>query len=173
MVAGGRAFTRLVFTDSVKRVQAHHGTRERCARLETSGPEQRALNEQAIDLLSRTRSLSIATVNAEGWPYVQHRGGPSGFVKVVSPTELLLPDYDGNGQFVTVGNLLENPRLQLLVIDTATRERLKVWGRGTVTASPDTLKVVDDVNYSHRPRRVIRIDVQGWDFNCHRHLVGR
>lgn len=169
----GRAYTRLVFTESVKRVQAHHGTRERCAHLESGGPPQVELNGQAVDLLSRARSLSLATVGPDGWPYVQHRGGPAGFVKVLGPASLGIGDFDGNGQFVTIGNLLENPRVHLLVIDPATRERLKLWGRARVSAAPDMLSVLADAGYGAQPRRAILIDVEAWDFNCHRHLPGR
>lgn len=170
--AQGRAFARIAFSGSVRRVQAHYGTRERCARLEAEGPAQVALGEQAAALLARTRSLAIASVGADGWPYVQHRGGPAGFVKVLGSREIGFGDFDGNGQFVTLGNLLDNPRVHLLVIDRASRERLKLWGRAQVSAAPETLARLDCPDYPARPRRAVLIRVEAWDFNCHRHLAG-
>ncbi len=123
------------------------------------------------DRLRRANSIIVGTASCDGWPHVQHRGGPRGFIKALSPTELAFADYSGNRQYITVGNLAENDPMFLLLIDYAERTRLKVWGRGAVIEDdPQLLERVRDPDYKARVERVIRMRVEAWDTNCNSHI---
>lgn len=125
-----RAFTTLAFTPSVRAVQSRLGSREQNERVAAREPDRASLSDEMQDRLRRANSIIIGTASRDGWPHLQHRGGPPGFIKVLSPTELAFADFSGNRQYITVGNLAENDRMFLLLMDFAARTRLKIWGRG-------------------------------------------
>jgi predicted pyridoxine 5'-phosphate oxidase superfamily flavin-nucleotide-binding protein len=121
--------------------------------------------------LRRTNSIIVGTASREGWPHVQHRGGPRGFIKVLAPDELAFADYSGNRQYITVGNLAENDRMFLLLLDHAAGTRLKIWGRGeAIDDDPALLERVRDADYPARVERIIRVRVEAWDTNCNSHI---
>jgi predicted pyridoxine 5'-phosphate oxidase superfamily flavin-nucleotide-binding protein len=123
------------------------------------------------DRLRRANSIIIGTASREGWPHVQHRGGPRGFIKVLAPDELAFADYSGNRQYISVGNLAENDRMFLLLLDYAERTRLKIWGRGEVLDDdPVLFERVRDPDYPARVERVVRMHVEAWDTNCNSHI---
>jgi uncharacterized protein len=166
-----RAFTTLAFSPSVRAVQDRYGSRERMQQLAAREPDRSALSEEMQHRLRCANSVIIGTASREGWPHVQHRGGPRGFIKVLAPDELAFADYGGNRQYISVGNLAENERMFLLLLDYAERTRLKIWGRGAVIDDdPALLERVRDPDYPARVERVIRMRVEAWDTNCNSHI---
>jgi predicted pyridoxine 5'-phosphate oxidase superfamily flavin-nucleotide-binding protein len=166
-----RAFTTLAFSSSVREAQSRYGSRERMQQLAAREPNRAVLPGEMQDRLRRANSIIIGTASREGWPHVQHRGGPRGFIKVLAPDALAFADYTGNRQYISVGNLAENDRMLLLLIDYAEQTRLKIWGRGEVIDDdPALLARVTDPDYPARAERVIRIRVEAWDTNCNSHI---
>lgn len=166
-----RAFTRLAFSDAVKAAQTRNGTRAFCATLEAKTPSNDALTELAAESIRACDSFVIGTASREGWPYVQHRGGPRGFLRILGPRTLAFADYAGNQQYITIGNLTENPRTFLFLLDGRQRRRMKIWGRAeTVEGDPALVAQVSDPAYPAWIERVIRVHVEAWDFNCRRHI---
>ncbi len=167
----GRAFTRLAFSPAVKAVQSHCGTREQGLRIERRTPANDRLNDDLISYVSAADSFFIGTASSDGWPYMQHRGGPSGFLKVLDDRTLAFADYAGNRQYITVGNLSENNRVLLFLIDYERGRRLKVWGRAAlIDDDPELFARVADPSYPAKVERVIRIDIEAWDLNCRQHF---
>ena len=166
-----RAFTALAFSPSVRATQSRYGSRDRMEALAAREPDRAMLSDEMHQRLRRANSIIIGTASREGWPHVQHRGGPRGFIKVLAPDLLAFADYSGNRQYITVGNLAENDRMLLLLLDYAARTRLKIWGRGEVIDNdPALLEIVRDPNYSARVERIIRLRVEAWDTNCNSHI---
>jgi predicted pyridoxine 5'-phosphate oxidase superfamily flavin-nucleotide-binding protein len=166
-----RAFTTLAFSPSVQAAQERYGSRERMRQLAAREPDRATLPEELQDRLRRANSVVIGTASRDGWPHVQHRGGPRGFIKVLAPDLLAFADYSGNRQYITVGNLAENDRMLLLLLDYANRTRLKIWGRGEVV--DDDAALLDhvlDPDYPARVERAIRLRVAAWDTNCDSHI---
>jgi uncharacterized protein len=166
-----RAFTTLAFSPSVRAAQLRYGSRERVERLAQREPDHAILSEEMQARIRRANSVIISTAGRDGWPHVQHRGGPPGFIKVLAPDLLAFADYSGNRQYISVGNLMENDRMLLLLLDYAERTRLKVWGRGEVIdENAALLEQVRDPDYPVPVERVIRMHVEAWDTNCNSHI---
>lgn len=166
-----RAFTRLAYTPSVRAAQQRLGAREHNERAAVRPPARDELPEELQARIANASSIILGTASREGWPHLQHRGGPRGFIKVLGPRLLAFADYSGNRQYITVGNLAENDRIMLLLIDYTERTRLKVWGRATVVEDdPALLEDVRDPDYRARIERVICIQVEAWDTNCSSHI---
>jgi predicted pyridoxine 5'-phosphate oxidase superfamily flavin-nucleotide-binding protein len=166
-----RAFTRLAFSPAVKTAQARYGARVHGERLERAEPARDRLNSDLITFVAAADSFFIATTSRDGWPYMQHRGGPAGFLKVLDDRTLAFADYAGNKQYITAGNLSENDRVMLFIIDYERGRRLKIWGRAAVVDNnPKLFNCVSDPAYPAKVERVIRIDVEAWDLNCRQHF---
>ncbi len=166
-----RAFAQLAFSDAVKAAQSRYGARELGERVEARDPPRNSLNDDLIAFIAGADSFFIGTASRDGWPHVQHRGGPPGFLKVLDGHTLAFADFAGNKQYITVGNLSENDRVLLFIIDYARGRRLKIWGRATVIDhDPALLEKVRDPEYKAAIERIIRIDVLAWDLNCHQHF---
>jgi uncharacterized protein len=166
-----RAFTQLAFSPAVKAAQTRYGAREHGERLESAQPARDRLNGDLIAFIAAADSFFIATANRDGWPHVQHRGGPAGFLKVLDDRTLAFADYSGNKQYITVGNLAENNRVMLFLIDYERGRRLKIWGRATAVGDdPALFRRVSDPHYPAQVERAIRIDVEAWDLNCRQHF---
>jgi uncharacterized protein len=166
-----RAFTVLAFTPSVRAAQLRLRSREQAERTAAREPDRASLSDEMQDRLRRANSVIVGTASSDGWPHVQHRGGPRGFIKVLNPTVLAFADYSGNRQYIAVGNLAENDRMFLLLIDYAERTRLKICGRGkAIDDDPLLLERVRDPDYKARVERVIRMRVEAWDTNCNSHI---
>jgi len=166
-----RAFTALGFSPAVKAAQARYGVREHALRIEQREPANDRLNADLSAFIAAADSLFIGTASRDGWPYLQHRGGPPGFLKVLDDRTLAFADYAGNRQLITVGNLSENDRVLLFLIDYARGRRLKIWGRAEVVDDhPALLARVRDADYAAKVERVIRIHVMAWDLNCRQHF---
>jgi predicted pyridoxine 5'-phosphate oxidase superfamily flavin-nucleotide-binding protein len=166
-----RAFTAFAFSPSVKAAQARHGVREHGARLEQKEPANDRLTPDLMRYVAETDSFFIATASREGWPHVQHRGGPAGFLRVIDDRTLAFADYAGNRQLITVGNLAENDRVMLFIIDYERGRRLKIWGRARIIdEDPALFERASDPGYPAKVERVIRIDVKAFDLNCRQHF---
>lgn len=169
------AFANIAFTPAVKAAQVLDGSRANYARNFESGNEARndRLGDTEFEFIKGQRSFYIATVSETGWPYIQHRGGPRGFIKVLDEKTLVFADFAGNRQLISVGNAANNDRVALILVDYSRRVRLKVLGRVAVEAlTPEhphagTLIASD---YRARPQRVFVITVEGFDWNCPQHI---
>jgi len=166
-----RAFTQLAFSPAVKAAQARHGVREHAARIEQREPANSRLNDDLMAFVAAADSFFIGTASRDGWPHVQHRGGPAGFLKVLDDRTLAFANYTGNRQYITLGNLSENNRVVLFLIDYERGRRLKVWGRATVVEDdPALLERVRDPDYPAAVDSVVQIAVEAWDLNCRQHF---
>jgi predicted pyridoxine 5'-phosphate oxidase superfamily flavin-nucleotide-binding protein len=162
----------VAFTDTVKRIQTERGSRHAYARMEQArGGFARQVTPDLAAFLAERDSVYLATANAEGQPYVQHRGGPRGFVRVLDAQTLAFADFVGNKQYITTGNLAENDRAFLFVMDYAQAERIKIWGRArVVTDDPALLAELADPSYPARLEQAIVFTVTAWDANCDQHI---
>jgi uncharacterized protein len=164
----------VAFTPPVKAVQARLGSRAAYARMEAEGGFETRISDELATFIGAQRSLFLATASAAGQPYVQHRGGPPGFLRVLDDRTLAFADFAGNRQYVTLGNLSENPRVHLFLIDYAERRRVKIWGEATVVEDdPALLARLTPAGYRARPERAIVIRVAAWDANCPQHIPQR
>jgi uncharacterized protein len=165
-----RNFTELVYSKSVKAMQQHLGSRERNAELERD-PRNTAVTEALSAYLAERTSIFLATSAKSGWPYVQHRGGPKGFVRTLDSHTLAFADYPGNKQYITLGNLAENPKATILAIDHGRRQRVKFWGEAELVEDDrsllDALMPEGSAVYL---TRAIRFRVLAWDINCPSHI---
>jgi uncharacterized protein len=161
----------VAFTPAVKAVQARKGSREAYARVEQHGGWRTEIDEQLTVFLGGQDSLYLATATADGQPYIQHRGGPKGFVKVLDKNTLAFADYGGNRQYITQGNLSENPRAHIFLMDYAHRRRVKIWGEARVVDDdPALLKSLMPQGYKARGEQVILFRISAWDTNCPQHI---
>ena len=172
------AFAEIAFTPSVKAAQQRDGSRAGYARSFEGDTEMfnHRLGQAEVDFIAGQRSFYMATVSETGWPYLQHRGGPRGFLKVLDDTTLAFADYAGNRQLISVGNLAVNDRVALILVDYAQRVRLKLLGRMAVkdlSAQDALTQTLVDPSYRARPQRAMLITVEGFDWNCPQHIPVR
>ncbi len=161
----------IAFTPRVKAIQAERGSRPNYARMEERGGFRTELTEDLAQFLAGIDTAFLATANAAGQPYTQHRGGPKGFIKILGPRTLGFADYKGNRQYITTGNLAENDHAFLFLMDYAHRRRVKLWGRARVVADDDALVAqLMPEDYEARPEQVILFEVEAWDINCPQHI---
>jgi predicted pyridoxine 5'-phosphate oxidase superfamily flavin-nucleotide-binding protein len=160
-----RAFAHIAFTPAVREAQTRDGSREQYARaFEAEGNSRNAeLGPEEAAFIAEQRSFYMATVSETGWPYVQHRGGSPGFVKVVDPKTVSFVDLPGNRQFISIGNLTNNDRVALILVDYAHRQRLKLLGRLSVR----------EISAQGRLGRELTIQVEAFDWNCPQHIPVR
>lgn len=164
----------VAFSPAVKAQQEKRGSRGRFADLERRGGWETRISQDLATFISRRESFYFATANAEGQPYIQHRGGPPGFLQVLDDTTLGFADFAGNQQYITLGNLSENDKAQIFLIDYANLRRVKIWGRARVVEDDGPLLTrLSDPAYAGRPERCILFDVNAWDVNCPQHITRR
>jgi predicted pyridoxine 5'-phosphate oxidase superfamily flavin-nucleotide-binding protein len=157
----------VAFTPAVKTIQARKGSRSGYARVEQDGGWRTEVDENLGAFLAETNSMYFATASADGQPYIQHRGGPKGFVKVLDKNTLAFADYSGNRQYITQGNLSENPKAHIFVMNYAHRRRVKIWGEARVVEDdPALMESVMPQGYRARPEQVILFKISAWDTNC-------
>ena len=162
----------LTFTDTVRRFQDQAGSRASYARLEDGPPTNALLGEREAAFIAGSDSLFMATVSQTGWPDVQHRGGPAGFVCVLDATTIGFADFRGNRQYISVGNLADDDRVALIFVDHANRQRLKLLGRARSIDAADaaTLARLEVADYRARVERGLVINVEAFDWNCPQHI---
>lgn len=164
----------VAFTEAVKGIQARKGSREAYARMEKRGGWRTDIDDGLAAFIAQQTSWFLATANADGQPYIQHRGGPPGFLRVLDPHTLAFADFTGNRQFISQGNLVENPKVHLFLIDYANAERVKIWGEARVVEDdPGLLARLMPAGYAAKPEQAIVIHVTAWDANCHQHIPQR
>ncbi len=169
-------FLDLAFTPAVKAAQQAHGSREAYARREGGGDAPDRLSEREAGFIAARDSFYMASVNEAGWPYIQHRGGPPGFVKIIDDRTLGLADFRGNRQYLSVGNLAADNRVALFFMDYPARSRLKLLGRARIVdlaAAPDLRATLADEGYRAQIERGILIEVEAFDWNCPQHITPR
>jgi predicted pyridoxine 5'-phosphate oxidase superfamily flavin-nucleotide-binding protein len=161
----------VAFTPAVKAIQEKRGSRGQYARMEQRGGWQTAITPDLAGFLNEVRSFYLATANADGQPYIQHRGGPPGFLRVIDERTLGFADFKGNRQYITTGNLSENSKAYIFVMDYAHRRRVKLWGRARVVEN-DTVLLAKlwPEGYQAREEQAILFEVEAWDTNCPQHI---
>jgi uncharacterized protein len=165
--------TDIVFTPAARREQEARGSVERYARKIASGFPDRVTPDLA-GFIAELDTAFLATVSAEGAPYIQHRGGPKGFIKVLDDKTLGFADFAGNKQHITLSNLAGNDRAYLFLLDFANRQRIKLWGRARVVENdPALMERLVDPSYRARPERAILFTIEAWDVNCSQHITER
>lgn len=164
----------IAFTPAVKAIQQRKGSRDAYARMEQGGAWQTTITPDLEAWIAAQTSVFLATANAAGQPYIQHRGGPPGFLHVLDAHTLAWAEFAGNRQYITQGNLGENPQAQLFLIDYAQRRRIKVWGRARVVEGDAALEArLMPPGYRARAEQVLLFEVSAWDVNCPQHIPQR
>lgn len=164
----------VAFTEAVKAIQSRKGSRHAYARMEQGGGWKTTITEDLKEEIESQVSVFLATSNAEGQPYIQHRGGPPGFLRVLDDTTIAFADFAGNRQFITQGNLSENSKAHLFLIDYAQRRRVKIWGTARVVEGDGVLTArLMPPDYRARPEQVVLFTVAAWDVNCPQHIPQR
>ncbi len=164
----------IAFTPSVKAIQTQKGSRTNYARMESHGGWQTKITPDLAGYLAGLDMFYLGTANIDGQPYIQYRGGSPGFLKVIDEQTLGFAEFDGNRQYITLGNLSENPKAFIFLMDYANRQRIKLWGRAEVIEGNDELNErFHDLNYPGRVERSILFYVEAWDVNCPQHIHRR
>jgi uncharacterized protein len=164
----------IAFTSAVKAIQSAKGSRAAYARVEEGEGWRTEIGDDLAAFVAAQTSVFLATANAEGQPYIQHRGGPPGFLRVLDPKTIAFADFRGNRQYITLGNLAENRKAYLFLIDYARRKRIKIWGEARVVADdPMLLESLRPRDYKATPEQAILFRVAAWDANCPQHIPQR
>ena len=184
-------FADITFTDSVKAMQLDYGSRSNNERLQNHAGPNDQLGEKEAAFIALRDTFYLATVNEDGWPYVQHRGGPVGFLKILGPNQLAYADFRGNTQLISVGNASRNDRCSLILMDYPNRRRLKILGHMHVKdkvrpgtgregalgyarqLEEDAVSKVSHPEYKAKIERIVLIDVVAFDWNCPQHITRR
>lgn len=161
----------IAFTPAVKAQQERLGSRASYAKWEQKRGLSQEIDEDLTAFLAERDSFYLGTASASGRPYIQHRGGPRGLLKVLDSKTLAFADYSGNRQYISLGNLSENDQAYLFLMDYDEQARIKIWGRAeAVEDDAELLAAVADPDYTGRPERVIRFHLEAWDANCRLHI---
>jgi predicted pyridoxine 5'-phosphate oxidase superfamily flavin-nucleotide-binding protein len=164
----------VAFSDTVKAIQSRKGSRHAYAAMERRGSWESTITPELEAFIGAQTSVFLATASGDGQPYVQHRGGPPGFLRVLDARTIGFADFSGNRQFITQGNLAENPKAHLFLIDYVRRRRIKLWGTAQVIeGDPPLIARLMPPNYAARPEQAILFTVQAWDANCPQHIPQR
>jgi predicted pyridoxine 5'-phosphate oxidase superfamily flavin-nucleotide-binding protein len=168
-------YTQFAFTDSVKEAQEKYGSRKSYAKQENSG-DRFILTEKERPFIETRDSFYMATVGENGWPYVQFRGGPRGFLKILDDHTLGFADFRGNRQYISTGNINSTHRVSLILLDYPSRQRLKIWAEAEVhdaTESPGLVQQVHVPDYKAIVERVLFLRIRAYDWNCPQHITPR
>ncbi len=164
----------IAFTDAVKAAQERKGSRSSYAKMEEKGGWQNRITEDLAGFIAERDSFYLATASADGQPYMQHRGGPKGFLKVLDERTLAFADYRGNRQYISAGNLSENDKANIFLMDYPNRRRIKIWGRARVVEDePALMERLFERGYRARPDQAIVFELEAWDVNCPQHITPR
>jgi len=164
----------VAFTPAVKAIQTRRGSRRAYARMEEGGSWKTRITPDLKDFVEAQTSVFLATANTVGQPYIQHRGGPPGFLRVLDDQTIGFVDFAGNRQYITAGNLADNPKAHLFLIDYAHQRRIKIWGEARVVEGDESLVArLMPADYRARPEQVLLLRVDAWDANCPQHIPQR
>ena len=169
-----RPVSDIAFTTSVKAAQQKRGSRENYERMEQRGGWQYEVTPELAAFIAERDSLYLGTANDEGQPYIQHRGGPKGFLKVVDKRTLGFADFVGNAQYISVGNLDKNSKAFIFLMDYPNRRRIKIWGTSEIVeGDAGLLQQLTDDGYQGKPQRAVLFHIKAWDANCPQHIIPR
>jgi len=164
----------IAFTDAVKKRQEEMGSRQAYQNMAERRDWETKITEQLRYFISERDSFYMASTNTEGQPYIQHRGGPKGFLKVLDDQHMAFADFSGNRQYISAGNFDENNKVHLFLMDYPNRKRIKIWGEASViTGDEDLINHLKDEDYEVTIERVIKIKITAWDINCPQHIQQR
>ena len=168
-------YARTMFSDAAKELQETAGSRQAYERMARSGRFEDGLSEFEREFIEARDSFYMGTVTPDGWPYIQHRGGPAGFLKVLDERTLAFADYSGNKQYISAGNLSENDRVSLFLMDYPQQARLKIIGRARVLKAGEDPELEAKLVREHgaKVEGVVVIDLVGYDWNCSQHIMPR
>jgi predicted pyridoxine 5'-phosphate oxidase superfamily flavin-nucleotide-binding protein len=168
-------FAEIAFTDAVKKLQEKHGSRRGYERMERFSKVD-GLTDHEMSFIQNRDSFYLASIGAKEFPYIQHRGGPKGFLKVLDSKRIGFIDFIGNKQYVSVGNMATNTNVALIMIDYPTRTRLKIYAKSEVIElkdNPELYEIVDLEDYKFRPERMMVFHIEAYDWNCPQHIKQR
>lgn len=168
-------YAKLAFTDAIKALQEENGSRRSYDHMEKMHVTE-GLSANEISFIEGQDHFFMASFGENGYPYIQHRGGPAGFLKVLGPKTLAFVDFGGNKQYISVGNLQTNPNVALIMVSYPQRARLKVYAKARMVAladDPSLFEKIDPTDYPHRPERMMVLDVEAFDWNCPQHITPR
>jgi hypothetical protein len=160
----------IAFTPTIKAIQAARGSRDAYAKVEARGGFRTGIGADLADFLEGIDTAYLATANAAGQPYAQHRGGPKGFIRVLGPQMIGWADYTGNRQYVSTGNLAENDKAFLFLMDYAQRRRIKLWGRARMSNDPALIAELMPAGYRAKGEQALVFEIKAWDMNCPQHI---
>jgi predicted pyridoxine 5'-phosphate oxidase superfamily flavin-nucleotide-binding protein len=164
----------IAFTPAVKALQDRNGSRAAYARMEQKGGWRDRVTPELAQFLAERDSFYLATASTDGQPYIQHRGGPGGFLKPLDEKTLAFADFGGNRQYISAGNLSENDKAYIFLMDYPNRRRIKLWGRARVVEDDEALLArLADPAYKAKPERAIVFTIEAWDVNCPQHITPR
>ncbi len=163
----------VAFTPAGKLLQAGQGSRKGYAKMEEKGGWQETITEDLAQFIAERDSFYLGTASADGQPYIQHRGGKPGFLKVLDEKTLAFADFRGNRQYITAGNLNENDKAYIFLMDYPNRRRIKIWGRARVTEDPELMARLADADYDAVPEQAVVFEIAAWDVNCPQHITPR
>ena len=164
----------IAFTPTVKAIQQRKGSRTSYERMEAGRGWSTAITPDLADFIAAQTSVFFGTASADGQPYIQHRGGPPGFLRVLDERTIAFADYRGNRQYISQGNLADNPQAFLFLIDYAHRQRIKIWGKARVVEDdPELVQSLMPEGYKARPEQAFILAVSAWDSNCPQHIPQR
>ncbi len=174
METGAAYSSDVAFTPTVKALQTRKGSREAYARMEERGSWESRITPDLAAFIAAQTSVFLATASGDGQPYIQHRGGPPGFLRVLDERTIGFVDFSGNRQFISQGNLADNPKAHLFLIDYAHRRRIKIWGTARIVEGDEALMArLMPEGYKARPEQVLLFTVLAWDSNCPQHIPQR
>jgi len=169
-----RPISDIAFTPAVKAAQEERGARTAYAKMEQRGGWNSTVTPELAEFIAERESLYLATASAGGQPYIQHRGGPRGFLKVLDEKTLAMADYVGNSQYISLGNLDENAKAFIFLMDYPNQHRIKIWGTAEfIEDDPELLDRVTDRDYNAKAKRVLVFHLKAWDVNCTQHIQPR
>ena len=171
-----RAFAEIAFTDSVKAAQTRNGSRRAYQKFDMDPERGDRLTGREIEFIALRDSFYMGTVSETGWPYVQHRGGPKGFLKALDDKTLAFADFRGNKQYISIGNLNVDNRVALFIMDYPNQQRLKLWARARLVGrseDPELIAKLQDTNYDARVERAVVFTIEAFDWNCPQHITPR
>ena len=169
-----RPISDVAFTPAVKAAQEARGSRTAYAKMEQRGGWNNVITPALEEFIAEREFFYLGTTGADGQPYIQHRGGPKGFLKVLDAKTLAMADYAGNAQYISLGNLAENDKAFIFLMDYPNQHRIKIWGTAEfIEDDPSLLERVADTDYQARPQRVLVFHVKAWDVNCTQHIQQR
>ncbi len=162
------------FTPAVKSEQEKRGSRDNYRKMEEGRGWQDTVTPELATFIAERDSFYLGTASADGQPYIQHRGGPKGFLKVIDEHTVAFADFRGNRQYISVGNLSENDKAFIFLMDYPNRRRIKIWGRAqTVEGDDGLLEQLNDPDYGGKPEHAIVFSIEAWDVNCPQHITPR